>query len=374
MTARASMRAVVFRRTGEWSCDEVPVPCLEAPDQVLLRVDRIGICGTDLRIVSIPPGQPAMPGSILGHEYVASIVESGPAVRDFRFGDRVVVDPHVTCGRCDYCRLGMSNACEHMTTLGIFCDGGLAEFNVAPARALHRISRDVPLDHAVLAEPLSSVLHAFQLAALVPGERVVILEAGPIGLLLLLVFRWAGAGRVFVVEATEVRRRVAAALGADGTMDATAEDGAASVRDATGAGADLVVDATGTLLPEALALARPGGRVLLLGMNQHAERPVSKYVVTADEVSMIGSFIQRTAFPKVVRVLEAGLLPVERLITHRVPLEAVGQGFDALRAGEAIKVVVIPEGASAAPSGASPGTAAAKPPRGAEHHGVGGSA
>jgi threonine dehydrogenase-like Zn-dependent dehydrogenase len=336
------MRAVVFRRTGEWGCEEVPVPRLEAPDQVLLRVDRIGICDTDLRILSDPPGQPAMPGSILGHEYVASVEETGPAVRDVEPGDRVVVDPHVTCGRCDYCRLGLANACEHMTTLGIFCDGGLAEFSLVPARALHRIGRDVPLDHAVLAEPLASVLHAFGLSALVPGERVAILDAGPIGLLLLLVFRWAGAGRVVVVDATEGRRRVATELGADATADSARGNRTDGVRSVLAAGADLVVDASGMLLPEALALARPGGRALLLGMNQHAERPVSKYLVTNDEVVMIGSFIQRTAFPKVVRVLEAGFLPLGRLVTHRVPLDAVGQGFDALGAGEAIKVVVEP--------------------------------
>jgi threonine dehydrogenase-like Zn-dependent dehydrogenase len=336
------MRAVVFRRTGEWGCERVAVPRLEAPDQVLLRVDRTGICDTDLRILSDPPGQPAMPGSILGHEYVASVEETGPAVRDLRSGDRVVVDPHVTCGRCDYCRLELTNACEQMTTLGIFCDGGLADFSVAPARSLHRIGRDVPLDHAVLAEPLASVLHAFGLAALVPGERVAILDAGPIGLLLLLVLRWAGAGTVVVVEPGESRRRLAAELGADAAAESARGDHAAKLKDVLGGGADLVVDAAGTLLPEALALARPGGRALSLGMNQHAERPVSKYLVTEDDVVMVGSFIQRTAFPKVVRILEAGRLPLGRLVSHRVALDTVGQGFAALRAGEAIKVVVDP--------------------------------
>jgi threonine dehydrogenase-like Zn-dependent dehydrogenase len=229
-----------------------------------------------------------------------------------------------------------------MTTLGIFCDGGLAEFSVVPARAPHRIGRDVPLDHAVLAEPLASVLHAFGLAALAPGERVAILDAGPIGLLLLLVLRWAGAGAVVVVEPAEGRRRLARQLGADATAGSARGDRADGLRAVLHAGADLVVDAAGTLLPEALALARPGGRALSLGTNQHAERPVAKYLVTEDEVVMIGSFIQRTAFPKVVRLLEAGRLPLGQLVTHRVPLDAVGRGFDALGAGEAIKVVVEP--------------------------------
>jgi 2-desacetyl-2-hydroxyethyl bacteriochlorophyllide A dehydrogenase len=336
------MQAIVFHGDGKWGLESVGQPQISADDDVLLKIDRAGICGTDLHILSVPQGHPATPGSILGHEYVATVVDAGDSVAHLRSGDRVVIDPNITCGLCRYCRLGMTNVCERMTTLGIFCHGGLAEFNLAPAKALHKIGKDVPVERAALTEPLACVWHAFEKSQMVPGESVAILGAGPIGLLFLLLFKSAGAGKVFVVEPASFRHRAAKELGADGVINPKNGNSADEIKAATGIGADIVVDAVGTLLPEALALVRFGGRVVLFGMNMHAERNVNQYHPTRYEVTIIGSFIQRTAFPKVVRALEAGLIPVEKLITHRVPLSGLGEGLDALRTGEAIKVLVEP--------------------------------
>lgn len=337
-----TMEALVFRGPGEWGLESCPLPQIQAEDDVLLKVDRASICGTDLHILSVPPGHPATPGSILGHEYAATVVEMGAGVRHLRLGDRVVIDPNVTCGLCEYCRLGMSNMCENMTTLGIFRNGGLAEYSLAPARALHKISRDVPPDHATLAEPLSCVFNAFERAPLCPGESVAILGAGPIGLLFLMLYRAAGAGRVFVVEPVDFRRRMARQIGADAVLDPRSDEPPAAIRAATRIGADLVVDATGTLLPECMQSVRRGGRVVLFGMNQHARGELNQYDITRYEVSIIGTYIQRTAFPRVVRILESRLLPLDQLITHRLTLAQVGEGLKAMRAGEAVKAVVAP--------------------------------
>jgi len=336
------MRAVVFRGEGKWALESVAVPRVRADDDVLLKVDRGSICGTDLHILSVPPGHPAMPGSILGHEYVATVVDAGNRVTQLKPGDRVVVNPNVTCGMCRYCQMGLSNVCENMTTLGIFRDGGLAEFNVAPAKALHKISRDVPPDRATLAEPLSCVLHAFEKCALVPGESVVILGAGPIGLLFLMLFKAAGAGKILVMEPLPFRQQFARELGADAVFDPRTQSVADGVKAATDIGADIAVDAAGTLLPEAVQLVRRGGRVILFGMNLHGAREVNQYTITRHEISIHGSFIQRTAFPKVVRLLESGVLPLEKLVTHRLHLADVGLAWDAMRSGEAIKAVVEP--------------------------------
>ena len=338
------MQAVVFHGEGKWRVEDAEKPQISADDEVLLRVDRASICGTDIHILSTPPGHPATPGSILGHEYTATVAETGAGVSHLHVGDRVVIDPNITCGLCQYCRLGMSNVCERMTTLGIFRHGGLAEFNLAPARSLHKISRDVPPDRATLAEPLSCVLHAFEKSALAPGESVAIIGAGPIGLLFLMLFKVAGAGKVFIIEPVEFRRQTAAKFGADGVIDPKKQDGAAEINAATRIGADIVVDAAGTLLPEALQMVRPGGRVVLFGINQHADRQFNQYYTTRYEVTILGSFIQRTEFPKVVRMLEANILPLEQLITHRMELERIGEGFEAMRSGEAIKVVAAPSG------------------------------
>jgi 2-desacetyl-2-hydroxyethyl bacteriochlorophyllide A dehydrogenase len=336
------MQAVVFHGDGKWGVEAALLPRINADDDVLLRVERASICGTDIHILATPPGHPATPGSILGHEYVATVAETGAGVTHLKPGDRVVIDPNITCGLCQYCRLGMTNVCERMTTLGIFRHGGLAEFTLAPAKALHKLSHDVPPERATLAEPLSCVLHAFEKAALTPGESVVILGAGPIGLMFLLLGKTAGAGKVLLVEPVEFRRRTAEAFGADGVFDPKTDNVAAEIKVATSVGADVVIDAAGTLLPEALQLVRPGGRVILFGINQHAGREFNQYFTTRYEVTILGSFIQRTEFPKVVRLLEAGILPLEKLVTHRLALNQIGEGFEAMRAGEAIKVVAAP--------------------------------
>ena len=338
----STMEAVVFHGEGKWRVESAPMPPIAAHDDVLLRVDRASICGTDIHILAVPPGHPATSGSILGHEYVATVVDAGDGVRHLQRGDRVVIDPNITCGLCQYCRMGMSNVCENMTTLGIFRDGGLAQFNIAPASATHKIAASVPLERATLAEPLSCVLHAFEKARIMPGESVAILGAGPIGLMFLMLFKAAGSGSVFVVEPVAFRRRSAEQFGADRVLDPGTLNCAAEVRDATRIGADVVVDAAGTLLPEALQMVRPGGRVVLFGMNQHAAREFNQYYPTRYEVTILGSFIQQNEFPKVVRLLEAGTLPLEQLVTHRVRLDRIGEGIEAMRAGQAIKVVAEP--------------------------------
>jgi 2-desacetyl-2-hydroxyethyl bacteriochlorophyllide A dehydrogenase len=337
-----AMQAIVFHGPGHWALEDFPRPVIQAADDVLLRVDRVSICGTDIHILADPPGHPATLGSILGHEYVATVTDVGDGVSNVRPGDRVVIDPNITCGLCEYCRKGLSNVCENMTSLGIFRHGGLAEFNLAPAKALHKIDPAVPPERACLAEPLACVWHAFEKTQILPGETVAILGAGPIGLLFLMLFKSAGAGKVFVIEPTEFRRKTAQRLGADGVIDPRNEDAAAEVKSATRIGVDVAVDAAGSLLPETLGLVRRGGRVILFGVNQHAERTLNQYAITRYEASILGSYIQRTAFPKVVRILEAGLLPVEELITHRLRLNEVGVALEAMRVGEAIKAVVQP--------------------------------
>jgi threonine dehydrogenase-like Zn-dependent dehydrogenase len=337
-----TMPAVVFHGQGRWGLERAPRPVLESADDVLLEVDRAGICGTDLHILATPPGHPATPGSILGHEYVATVVELGSNVRHLQPGDRVVIDPNLTCGYCAACRQGRTNGCAHMTTLGIFRHGGLAKLNVAPGKALYKIGSDVAPERAALAEPLSCVLAAFEKISILPGEEVAIFGGGPIGLLFLLLFRSAGAGAVYVIEPAAWRRDMAEKCGADAVFDPHEADLNYAIGPASGEGVDLAVDAVGHCLADAIGLVRPGGRVLLFGMDQTAAPVTRQYDITRREVTLIGSFIQRTSFPKVVRILESGKLPVERLITHRFPLSGFGQAIELLGQGRAVKVILEP--------------------------------
>lgn len=340
---KEAMLAAVFEGDGKLAVKEVPVPIIQDDHDVLLKVEAASICGTDVHILEVPPGHPATPGAILGHEYVATVLKVGLAVEGLQEGDRVVVDPNLTCGRCRYCRMGMPNMCENMTTLGIYLDGGFAEYNVAPSQALHRISSSVSPDAAVFAEPLSCVVNGTHKVRLHPGESVVVLGAGPIGLLFTQVFRATGAGTIIVSEVVETRAEAARRSGADLVADPRDGRFREKVMAETGIGADVVVDAVGSLLPTALELVRRGGKVLLFGMNQGAMPEVAQYYITRHEVAVLGTFIAKHTFPPAIKVLESGAINTEAMITHGVTVGNVHEGFDAMKSGRAVKVVVTPD-------------------------------
>jgi len=337
-----TMTAAVFKGGGKLAVEEVPVPQLEGPDDVILRVEAASICGTDVHILDVPPGHPATEGAILGHEFVGEVVSWGDAVGHLEKGEKVVVAPNISCGTCIYCRKNKANLCTNMTTLGIFIDGGFAEYCRTPASALHPCSRDLPPDKAVLAEPLSCVVNAVSKVAFVPGQAVLILGAGPIGQLFLEVLKANGAGSIVVSEPNALRADVARKAAGVRVVNPSDEDLAKVLADAADGGADLVVDAVGSLFGVALDHVNPGGTVLLFGMNETARSEVCQYWITRKEIRVLGTFISGGSFPETVKLLESGLLDVERLVTHRIGVGEIPDGIELMRRGEAIKIVVTP--------------------------------
>ncbi len=335
------IRAVRFLGEGKLAIEEIPRPRIQKPDEVLLEVEAVGICGTDLHILHVPPGHPATPGVVLGHEYAGRVVEVGPEVETLKPGDQVVVDPNLTCGLCGYCRRGIPHMCEAMTTLGIFFDGGLARYNVVPERALHKIPEGLLPERAALAEPLACVVHGVDRLKPRPGETALVLGAGPIGLMFTQLLSAAGV-RVLVSEPAPFRREKALENGADRVVDPTREDIREIVRRETALGPDLVVEAVGSLMEQALTLARRGGRVLLFGQNQNHLAQVRPYDLTRHELDVLGSYIAPFSFPRAIEILHRGLVEAEKLITHRLKLAEVERGLELLRRGKALKVVIDP--------------------------------
>jgi len=338
---RETMQAAVFEGEGRLTLREVEVPQIRAPDEVLLAVRATGICGTDVHILAVPPGHPAATGVVLGHEYAGDVVAVGDGVHHVRPGDRVVVDPSVWCGSCAYCQMGMTNLCDRMTGIGIFKDGGFAPFSVVPARALYRIAPSVSPEIAALAEPLADVVNGLGKVRVMPGESALVLGAGPIGLLFTLLLRAAGA-RTLVAEVSPFRAAHAAACGAERVVNPREADLASVVRGETGLGADVVVDAVGTLLEDALRCVRKGGRILLFGMHEQALPIVKQYDVTKYEIQILGTYIAHGTFPHAVRLLEGGRVDFSRLVTHRLPLAEIHGGIELLRRGQAVKVAILP--------------------------------
>ncbi|HSR69825.1 MAG TPA: alcohol dehydrogenase catalytic domain-containing protein [Acidobacteriota bacterium] len=317
---------------------ERPLPVLEADDQVLIEVEGCGICGTDLHILSTPPGHPATPGVILGHEYLGRVVSAGAKVSTLKGGERVAVAPNLTCGKCRYCKAGLSNHCQDFTTLGIFKDGGMAPYNVAPERACHPLSDELPFQEAVWTELLSCVVNSIDVIRPAPGEKAVVIGGGPVGALHAMLLAAAGA-QVLVSDLVEERLELLREIGF-ATVNAAQEDLSAKVGEAFDWGADVVVDAVGNQLPTSVELARVGGRICLFGMSERARPAVPQNAITRKELTVLGCYVGAHSFPRAIAILESGVIKPSRLISRQVGVPEIPSTIESLRQGQLMKAVV----------------------------------
>ena len=333
------MRAAVFEGEGRLVVRDVDDP-LPGPDEVLLEVEACGICGSDVQIINVPPGHPSTPPVVIGHEFVGWVRAVGDAVQGLPSGTRVVVDPDPKCGACEPCRSGRPANCVNIVALGVHRDGALARFVTAPADSVYRIDPGVPAEMAALVEPLACVVNGTNRAAIRPGESVVVFGAGTIGCLFIAVFRASGAGRIVAVEPSSVRAEVARAVGADLALGP--EDWAARRGGLLPQGADVVVDAVGSVLPQAIEAAGMGGRIVVFGMNGNARPPVHQIEIVEKGLTILGSYISNFTFPAAIRLVEGGRLNLAPMITAVIPIDETLAGIDRLRSGEAVKVVITP--------------------------------
>jgi len=335
------MPGTVEGTAGFLKIEEVSVPGIAEPNDVLIEVKACGICGTDLQILL--GGHPANDRTILGHEYAGMVRDVGKDVWHVKPGDRVVVDPNLKCGRCFYCRCGQENLCENMTTLGIFKDGGFANYNVAPEGAVHKIPPDMPYSQSTLVEPVSCVVHGIKRADIQPGDHVVVLGAGPIGLIFSQLIKALYTLKIIVSETDEYRLRKAGEIGIDVLVNPKRQDVKKEVLSQTNnRGADVVVEATGVLAGQALDLVRKGGKVLLFGMNERAEAKIKPYYITRYQLSILGSFIANYTFQPAIDLLFHKRIDANTLITHEYPLEELPKGMDLMYQKKCIKVVIKP--------------------------------
>lgn len=343
MNLPQTMKAIVFSSPGKWELKQVPVPGIQEPDRVLLEIEAAGICGTDVHILADPPGHPGTVGAVLGHEFVGKVIETGDAVTSLKVNDRVAVDPNITCGACAACQDGFHNMCREMTTLGIFQDGGFAKYATAPAKQCFVLPENLDPAKAAFTEPLSCVLNGVRRLDPQFGESALVLGAGPIGLLFALSLKASGLGDVVVIEPNEFRRGVAMDCGATAALDPGAVGFNNEMSKILPKGADIVVDAVGSLLAEAVSGSIPGGRILLFGQNTKARcDELCQNDITRKELTVMGSYIAKHTFPQAIRLLSQGTIDPEPLITMRLPLDRFGEGLLAMQEGRAIKVIVEP--------------------------------
>jgi threonine dehydrogenase-like Zn-dependent dehydrogenase len=336
------VKAAIYTGLGTVEVTTVDDATPHGADDVIVRVARCGICGSDLRALAVPPEMDYEPGIVIGHEFVGEVVDArGFAGVDE--GDRVAVLPNIPCGRCHYCRVGRVNLCTDFTHLGAMRDGGAAELAAVPASMLHALPGAMDWETAALTEPLACVLNGTRRAALHPGASTLILGAGPIGLLFLAVARLAGAGPIVVSEPHAERRAWAARHGADVVCDPTAQPLDEVVANATeGIGVEIAIDAVGSLLSDAVAAVCKGGRVLVFGLNFRAQATLSPADIASREVTIEGVYIANGTFPLALRLLDAHPETFRPLITHRLELDAFWHGIEAMRDGSGMKVILDP--------------------------------
>lgn len=284
------MQAAVLTAPGRFELREVPVPAVGEHD-VLIRVERCGLCGTDIHIFKGHYSADKLP-LIPGHEFSGHVAALGAGVRGLQLGQPVTADINLGCGQCFYCRKNEILNCPTMVQLGIHVDGGLAEYVRVPARHIVPIPDGTPVELAALTEPVSCIVRAVKRSRLKLGESVLILGAGPIGNLHLQLARQCGAAPIIVSEPNPGRAAWARASGADLVFEDAATLRERVLAATGGRGADLVIESVGApaLYEQAFELVRPGGRVLAFGLSEPGARAhYEPFQVVLKELGLQGS-------------------------------------------------------------------------------------
>lgn len=346
-----TMRAGVYRGKGIVRVEEVPVPEID-DGEVLIRVACCGVCGTDIKKIFHGYVEPPQ---ILGHEVAGTVVAVARGVTRWKPGSRVQSFHHIPCGTCFYCQRRLFSQCPRYKTTGLTAGftpngGGFAEYVKAmpwvAERGIVALPDSVTFEEGTFIEPVNTIVKAVQKARVAAGEKVLVIGCGPVGLLLLMVSKQIGA-LLYSSDPMPERRAKSLQLGASESFDPTSGKLVDEIRTRTGGrGADAVLVAVPfpEVVPQALASARPGGRVLLFAAND----PVTKIefpaaAVGIDEKEILGSYsaavdIQESAADLIL----SRKLPVMELVTHRFPLERIQQALDlaARPTAESLKILV----------------------------------
>jgi alcohol dehydrogenase/L-iditol 2-dehydrogenase len=328
---------------------EIPIPDVGEED-VLLEVGAVSVCGSDVHQALNTHSWPVNVPVVLGHEFGGTVAKAGRSVRGYREGDRVVSETAAQiCGECMQCRSGWYNLCPKRLGFGYGLDGAMAQYVRVPARCLHRIPDSLPFDLACLTEPHAVAYQAMCVNSLIrPGDSVVVLGPGPIGLLCARMAALSGADPLIVagLTADEPRLQTARELGATHTVNMQNQSLEEVLRDLRPDGADVVCDATGASRPleDAIKLARPNGQVTKVGWSPD-KLAVDMNPLVLHNVRIQGSFSHNyPVWERVIHLLDRRLTKPETIVGLRSKLDGWREAFDAMHERRVIKSVLLPNG------------------------------
>ena len=341
------MKAVRLDAIGSLAARDIERPAPGA-DDLLVRVEACGICGTDRHILH---GEfPSNPPVTLGHEFSGIVEAMGEWVGGFRLGDRVTGDPNIACGRCPHCQNGRVNLCEGLRAIGIHRDGGFADYVIVPQKQAFLLPSDLDPLHGSFCEPLACCLHGIDTAAIRAGSSVVVLGGGVIGLLVVQLAKLAGATTVILSTRQASKRVLAETLGATATIDPSAGDIIERIVGANGlvpGGVDIVIECAG--VPETVVqstrLARKGGTAVILGvMPQGAKVEIEPFDILFRELRVLGSFINPFVHRRAADLIASGSIKVAPLISRVISLDDAPDAIRNPAAPGEVKVLVVPSG------------------------------
>jgi len=320
-----TMHAAFLHDIGDIRLEEVPIPALDGDDQVLMQIKAVGICGSDLhyyqqgrvgiRVVREP--------LILGHEAAGEVIEVGEQVTQFQPGDRVVIEPGRTCGKCEFCKSGRYNLCPEVVFLGTPpVHGAFREYLTWPADFLFKLPDQMSYEEGAMMEPLAVGIHAVRLSSITLGDSVAVLGAGPIGLVSLQAAVAAGATLTIATDPIPSRLQMAQQLGATHTLDASNDVVGAVMELTEGRGVDVVIECVGlaATICQAISMVRRGGHIQAVGMAQDIIDQFPLFDIVNGEISISGSFRYANHYPSAIVAVRDGKIDVESLITHRFSL------------------------------------------------------
>ncbi len=318
------MKAAVFHGVRDISIDEIPIPEPD-DDEVLVKVEACGVCGTDLHIYEGAKGAAdCVPPTVLGHEFSGVVERVGKNATEFSPGDRVAVDPNNICGECRYCLSGKAHFCLNMVGTGTTANGGFAEYCKVHKRQLNRIGDHLSFEEGAMAEPVSCCLHGLDLTGVQAGDDVLIIGGGTIGQIMLRLCSIAGASRIAMLEPVSHKRELALKSGAFMAENPLEESTDGKLQKAFPYKFDKVIECVGSgeTMENAIRYAGNASTVMLFGLtNPDSTIKVYPYTIFSREITLKASYINPYTIGRAVALLNSGKLVVRDLITDVIPLK-----------------------------------------------------
>jgi threonine dehydrogenase-like Zn-dependent dehydrogenase len=323
------MKALVFRDVGKIELTELPIPKVKEPDDVLLKVKAVGICGSDIKIIE--GKHHFKPNTVLGHEFCGEVLEVGTHVHHVKIGDRVAIDNNIRCGFCSFCCMGLSSQCVEIKTsaLGVMRDGGYAEYCLVPEKQCFVLPDEIDDILSTQIETLATVVNGMNTLLMLPYDYVLILGFGPIGYLFAQFARNIAA-KVAVTEIDPFRIGVAKECGLT-VWNPYENDIEKKITEFTyGRKADIVIEATGNALEQALQCVTPGGKVLPFGMDSSIKATVVPNEITRWATKILGLYLGQNTMVPSIRIFQESRLNMKPFFTKLIPLEEGLGAFDQL--------------------------------------------